>query len=54
MRNAIAWSHELLRPEEQVLWRRLAVFVGGATLEAAEWVAGDGLQVAGTTGEAQR
>ena len=39
MRDAIAWSHDLLAPEEQVLFRRLAVFVDGCTLEAAEWVA---------------
>jgi predicted ATPase/DNA-binding XRE family transcriptional regulator len=40
MRDAIAWSHDLLTPEEQVLFRRLAVYVGGFTLEAAEWVRG--------------
>jgi predicted ATPase len=40
MRAAIVWSHDLLTPEEQVLFRRLAVFVGGCTLEAAEAVAG--------------
>ena len=38
MRNAIAWSHDLLTPEEQTLFRRLAVFSGGCTLEAAEAV----------------
>ncbi|WP_345645338.1 AfsR/SARP family transcriptional regulator [Streptomyces tremellae] len=32
----IDWSWELLRPEEQVLARRLAVFSGGATLDAIE------------------
>jgi non-specific serine/threonine protein kinase len=48
MRDAIDWSHDLLTPAEQTLFRRLAVFVGGFTLEAAEWVAGDGLQVMDT------
>jgi non-specific serine/threonine protein kinase len=38
MRAAIGWSHDLLVPEEQALFRRLAVFVGGFTLEAAEAV----------------
>ncbi len=39
LRGAIAWSHELLVPDEQVLFRRLAVFRGGCALEAAESVA---------------
>ena len=39
LRNTIAWSHEFLSPPEQVLFRRLGVFVGGWTLEAAEAVA---------------
>ena len=42
MRDAIAWSHDLLSPAEQVLFRRLAVFVDGCTLEAAEAVGGGG------------
>jgi predicted ATPase/class 3 adenylate cyclase len=36
MRSAIAWTHDLLSPAEQMLFRRLAVCSGGCTLEAAE------------------
>ncbi|MDP9358228.1 MAG: LuxR C-terminal-related transcriptional regulator [Chloroflexota bacterium] len=39
MRDAIAWSFDLLTPQEQTLFRRLAVFTGGLTLEAVEAVA---------------
>jgi len=35
MRNTLAWSENLLTVEERTLFRRLAVFVGGCTLEAA-------------------
>jgi predicted ATPase/class 3 adenylate cyclase len=38
MRATIAWSEDLLGPEERTLFCRLAVFVGGCTLEAAEAV----------------
>src|SRR3712207_9275118 len=36
LRGAIDWSHDLLDAGEQVLFRRLAVFVGGRMLEAIE------------------
>jgi non-specific serine/threonine protein kinase len=38
MHATLAWSEDLLQPEERRLFRRLAVFVGGFTLEAAEAV----------------
>lgn len=40
LRNTLAWSHNLLRPPEQQLFRCLAVFTGGWTLETAEAVCG--------------
>jgi predicted ATPase/class 3 adenylate cyclase/Tfp pilus assembly protein PilF len=44
LRALIDWSYNLLMEEEQVLLRRLAVFAGGWTLEAAEVVAaGEGI-----------
>lgn len=35
LRDTIAWSYDLLTHEEQRLFRRLAIFVGGCTLDAA-------------------
>jgi predicted ATPase/DNA-binding CsgD family transcriptional regulator len=46
LRNTIKWSYDLLNEQEQQLFRRLAVFAGGCTLEAVEAVStavGDGL-----------
>lgn len=40
IRDTIQWSFDLLLPSEQLLLRRLSVFVGGWTLEAAEAVVG--------------
>ena len=38
LRNTIAWSYDLLTSAEQALFRRLSVFVGGFTPDAATWV----------------
>lgn len=46
MRDAIAWSYELLDKEEQAQFRRLSIFVGDFSLEAAEALAGDGMNSA--------
>jgi predicted ATPase len=38
LRRTIDWSHDLLNMAEQKLFRRISVFAGGCTLEAAEAV----------------
>ncbi len=38
LRATIEWSHDLLSPDEQTLFRRFAVFAGGCALEAVEAV----------------
>jgi predicted ATPase/class 3 adenylate cyclase/DNA-binding CsgD family transcriptional regulator len=40
LRASVDWSHALLTEPERVLFRRLAVFVGGFDLDAAQAVAG--------------
>jgi predicted ATPase len=49
LRGTVAWSYDLLDAEEQTLFRRLAVFAGGCTLEAVEAVCDPG-----TDGSEQR
>lgn len=44
MRAALDWSYALLAAQEQILFRRLSVFAGGWTLEAAEQVNSDETQ----------
>ncbi len=51
LQETISWSYDLLSSDEQALLARLSVFVGGATLRAAEFVCGDGvLDVVGGVG----
>jgi tetratricopeptide (TPR) repeat protein len=38
LRGAIAWSYELIEPRDRILFARVGVFAGGATLEVAEAV----------------
>jgi predicted ATPase/class 3 adenylate cyclase/DNA-binding CsgD family transcriptional regulator len=42
LRASVDWSHALLTGPERVMFRRLAVFLGGFDLEAAQAVAGGG------------
>ena len=42
LRNAIAWSHDLLEAADKQLFARLSVFTGGWTLESAEAVCDPG------------
>jgi len=45
LRATLDWSHDLLSRDEQQLFRRLSLFVGGFTLEAAEKIcAGSGVE----------
>lgn len=44
MRAMLDWSYDLLSPDERTLLRRLAVFVGGFTLDLAAAVCRDGIR----------
>jgi predicted ATPase len=41
LRASIAWSYELCRGPERLLWARLSVFAGGFELDAAEGICAD-------------
>jgi predicted ATPase/DNA-binding XRE family transcriptional regulator len=41
IRDTVGWSHDLLGPREQALFRRLSVFAGGWSLDAITSVAGN-------------
>jgi predicted ATPase/DNA-binding CsgD family transcriptional regulator len=41
LRASVEWSHDLLTPSERTVLRRLSVFAGGFTLDAAERVCSD-------------
>ncbi len=43
LRATMDWSYDLLTGAEQILFRRLSIFVGGFTLEAAEVVCSQGM-----------
>jgi non-specific serine/threonine protein kinase len=45
LQASLNWSHQLLYEKERVLFRRVAVFAGGFSLEAAEHIcSGDGIK----------
>jgi predicted ATPase len=55
MRAALEWSHQLLDPDEQTVFRRLCIFAGGFTLDAAEHVAsGEGVDQSGVADVVER
>jgi predicted ATPase/DNA-binding SARP family transcriptional activator len=53
LRAALDWSYDLLSEQEQALLRRLSVFAGGWTLEAAEEVVGGALTLGSVVSEGE-
>jgi predicted ATPase len=53
LRTTIVWSYDLLEAGEQLLFRRLAVFVGGFTLEAVQTVCFPEASVASSSTQAE-
>jgi predicted ATPase/class 3 adenylate cyclase len=45
LRGAIDWSYNLLSEDEQILFRRLSIFAGGCSLDAAEALCRRGLKI---------
>jgi DNA-binding CsgD family transcriptional regulator len=45
LRDAIAWSYDLLDADEQTLFRKLSIFTGNFTLREAEVIAGFGTPI---------
>lgn len=41
LRRTVEWSHDLLQPEERILFRRMAAFQSGCSLAAIEFVCAD-------------
>jgi predicted ATPase/transcriptional regulator with XRE-family HTH domain len=48
LQATVDWSHDLLAEREQILFRRLAVFAGGWTLDAAEAVCSERIEFGGS------
>ena len=51
LRDAIAWSYDLLEDPERQLLRRLAVFAGGCTFDGADAIGNAGGDLGGSTHE---
>ena len=54
LRAVCDWSYGLLDPREQAMFRLLAPFVGGCSLEAADWMVKDGRNEANAYGASER